>query len=196
MQPDKSVFTALTLFVSKKRGQLQMCIDYRVFNSVMVKNKYLLPQIDDLLDRLAGAILFSCIESKSGYYQIRVAEQDVHKMAMRTRYGSYEFIIIPFRLYNTPATFISIINGIFLEEIYECVAVDIDDIFIYLKNELDHIRDLRQILDKLKKNNFYVNAEKNEFSLSELDFLSGEGIYPQLKKIQAIHELTALRTQK
>ena len=149
-----------------------------------------------MLDRLAGAILFGRIELKSSYYQICVAEENVHKTAMRTQYGSYELIIILFQLYNTHGIFMSIINGIFHEEMDECLVVYIDDIFIYLKNELDHRRYLRRVLDKLKKNKLYVNAEKNEFSLNGLDFLSGEGINPHPKKIQAIHELETLRIQK
>ena len=167
----KSFFGAPVLFVRKKCGQLRMCIDYRTPNRVTIKNNYPLPQVDDLLDRLAGAIHFSRIDLKSEYYQIRVAEQDVHKMAMQTRYGSYEFLVMPFGLCNAPVKFISIINGMFHEKMDEFVMVYIDDILIYSNNELDHARNLRRILGKLGENKLYVNAEKNEFSLSELDFL-------------------------
>ena len=134
-----------------------------------VKHNYPLPRVDDLLDRLAGTKCFSRIDLKSGYYQIRVAAQDVHKTAMRIRYGSYELLVIPFELCNTPATFMSIMNGIFHKEMDECVVVYINDIPIYSRSEIEHARDLRKVLEKLRENKLYVNAEKSEFALKELD---------------------------
>lgn len=105
MTPSKSSFGAPVLFVRKKGGQLQMCVDYRALNQVTVKNNYFLPRVGDLLDRLTGAIHFSRIDLKLGYYQIRVANEDMHKTAMRTRYDSYEFLVIPFGLYNASQPF-------------------------------------------------------------------------------------------
>lgn len=110
---------------------MRMCIDYRALNRVTVKNNYPLTRVDDLLDRLAGTTYFRRIDLKSGYYQIRVAAQDVQKTAMRTWYGSYEFFVISFGLCNAPATFMSIMNGIFHEEIDRCVVIYINDILIY-----------------------------------------------------------------
>ena len=165
VRPSKSAFAAPILFVSKKGGQMRMCIDYRAFNRMTVKNNYLLPRIDDLLDRLAGAKCFCRIDLKSGYYQIRVAAQDVHKTSMRTRYGLYEFFVMPFGLCNAPATFMFIMNGIFHDEMDECVVIYIDDILIYSRSEVEHARDLRKVLEKLRENKLYVNAEKNEFAL-------------------------------
>ena len=118
--------------------------------SVFTNNNYHLSRVDDFLDRLAGATNFSRIDLKSGYYQIRVTNEDVHKTAMRTQYGSYEFVIMPFGLCNAPATFISIINDFVHEEMDECVMVYIDNIFIYSRNELDHARDLRGVLEKFR----------------------------------------------
>ena len=188
VRPSKSPFGAPVLFVSKKGGQLQMCIDYRALNRVMVKNNYPLPRVDDLLDRLAGAKCFSRIDLKSGYYQIRVAAQDVHKMTMRTRYGSYEFFVMPFGLCNVPATFMSIMNNIFHDEMNECVVVYIDDILIYWRSEVEHAYELRKVLPQLREKKFYVNAEKNEFALKELNFLGhilcGDGICPTRRKFK------------
>lgn len=127
------------LFMSKKDGQMQMCIDYRVLNKVTVKNNFPLPRVNDLLDRLAGITDFSCIDLKSDYYQIRVAEADVYKTTMKTRYGLYKFLIMPFELSNALAIFMSIMNFIFYEEMDECVVVSIDDILIYSNSEDDHI---------------------------------------------------------
>jgi hypothetical protein len=200
IRPSKSPFDAPVLFVSKKGGQLRMCVDYRALNRVTIKNNYPLPRVDDLLDRLTGATHFSRVDLKSGYYQIRVANEDVHKTAMRTRYGSYEFLVMPLGLCNAPATFMSIMNRIFHEEMDECVVVYIDNILIFSRSEFDHARDLRWVLEKLRQHKLYANAEKSEFALRELEFLghvlSGEGIRPDPKKIQAIREWEVPRTQK
>lgn len=112
-----------------------------------------------------------------------MADEDVHKTAMRARYGSYEFLVILFELYNAAATFMSIMNGIFYEEMDKCVVVYIDEIFIYSKSELDHAWDLRRVLEKLRQNKFYMNAEKNEFSLYAKPYVELRCIRPDPKKI-------------
>ena len=136
-----------------------------------VKNNYPLPRIDDLLDRLASAKYFSRIDLKSGYYQIQIDEGDVHKMTMRTRYGSYEFLVMPFALCNAPATFMSIMNLVFHKEMDECMVVYIDDILVYSRTEVDHARDLEKVLSKLRQNWLFANVQKSEFFLQELEFL-------------------------
>ena len=135
-----------------------------------VKNNYLLPRVDDLLNRLADATYFSRIDLKSGYYQIRVANEDVHRTTIQTRYGSYEFLLMSFKLCNASTIFMSIMNGISYEEMDECVVIYIDDVLVYSKSELDHAQDLRQILEKLTQYKLYANAEKSEFSSRELEF--------------------------
>jgi hypothetical protein len=114
IKPSKSPYGAPVLFVHKKDGTLRMCVDYRALNKATVKNRYPLPRIDDLFDRLSGAKVFSRIDLHSGYDQIRIAEGDEEKTTCRTRYGSYEFLVMPFGLTNALATFCILVNGLMI----------------------------------------------------------------------------------
>jgi len=142
IKPSKSPYGAPVLFVHKKDGTLKMCVDYRDFNKVTVKNQYPLPRIDDLFDRLSGAKVFSRIDLRSGYYQIRVAKGDEEKTTCRMRYGSYEFLVIFFGLTNAFATFCTFMNGIFREWLDDFVVVYIDDILIYSGSLEEHVEHL------------------------------------------------------
>ena len=177
-----------------------MCIIYKALNKETIQNKCPLPRIDDLFDRLAGAKYFSRIDLKSGYYQIRIANEDVENTACRTRYGSYEFLVMSFGLCNAPLTFTTLLNTIFREEMDDFVIVYIDDILVYSKTAEEHARYLEVVLKKLKDNKLYANGEKSDFARQNIEFLghvvTRDGIKPDMKKVKAIQEWKRPSTQK
>ena len=190
IQPSKSPYGSPVLFVKKKEGTLRMCVDYRALNKITIKNKYPLPRIDELLDRLVGAKYFTKIDLRSGYHQVRIAEQDIPKTAFNTRYGHYEFLVLPFGLCNAPATFMYLMNELFKKHLDAFVIVYIDDILIYSKTKEEHEIHVRKVLDILRENQLYAKKEKCEMFRTEVSFLghriSGAGIAMEKEKIQSI----------
>ncbi|KAG8503348.1 hypothetical protein CXB51_001307 [Gossypium anomalum] len=150
---------------------MRMCIDYRQLNKVTIKNKYPLPRIDDLFDRLKGEPVFSKIDLRSGYYQLRLKDSDIPKMAFPTRYGHYEFLVMPFRLMNVPTIFMDLMNKIFRPYLDRFVIVFIDDILIYSRDEIEHAEHLRIVLQALRDKQLYTKFSKCEFWLCEVGFL-------------------------
>nr|GFB78005.1 putative reverse transcriptase domain-containing protein [Tanacetum cinerariifolium] len=138
IRPSSSPWGAPVLFVKKKDGSFRMCIHYRELNKLTVKNRYPLPRIDNLFDQLQGSSVYSKIDLRSGYHQLRVREEDVPKTAFRTRYGHYEFQVMPFRLTNGPAVFMDLMNRVCKPYLVKFMIVFIDDILIYSKDEKEH----------------------------------------------------------
>ena len=186
----KSPYGAPVLFVKKKDGTLRMCIDYRALNKITIKNKYPLPRIDDLLDRLLGAKYFSKIDLRSGYHQVRIAEEDVPKTAFRTRYGHYEFLVMPFGLTNAPATFMHLMQQTFRKYLDDFVIVFLDDVLVYSRSKEEHDKHLRIVLETLRENKLYAKLSKCEFYSKEISFLghviNEHGIKMEPSKVDAV----------
>ncbi|XP_055814461.1 uncharacterized protein LOC129884138 [Solanum dulcamara] len=191
IRPSISPWGAPVLFVKKKDGTPRLCIDYRQLNKITIKNSYPLPRIDDLFDQLKGVNLFSKIDLRSGYHQLRVRKEDIPKTAFRTRYGHYEFLVMPFGLTNAPAIFMDLMNRVFRPYLDQFVVVFIDDILIYSKNEEEHDKHLRIVLQILQKKKLYARLSKCEFWLGEVAFLghivSESGSWLQVKPVLLEH---------
>ena len=148
-----------------------MCVDYRPLNTITVKNKYPLPRIDILFDQYLRAKVFSKIDWRSGYHQIKIRSEDVPKTAFSTRYGLYEYLIMSFGLTNAPTYFMYLMNSVFMLELDKFVAVFINDILIYSENEEDHAEHLRIVLTRLREHKLYAKFSKCEFWLRKVPFL-------------------------
>ena len=148
-----------------------MCIDYRQLNKVTIRNQYPLPQIDDLFDQLQGARVFSRIDLRSGYHQLRIRESYIPKTTFKTRYGRYEFVVMSFGLTNAPAAFMDLMNRVFHPYLDRFVIVFIDDILVYSRSELEHERHLGLVLQTLKQYQLYAKFSKCEFWLGRVGFL-------------------------
>ncbi|GJS79050.1 putative reverse transcriptase domain-containing protein [Tanacetum coccineum] len=171
IRPSSSPWGSLVLFVKKKDGSFQMCIDYRELNKLTVKNRYLLLRVDDLFDQLQGSSIYSKIDLRPGYHQQRVHEEDIPKTAFRTRYGHYKFQVMPFGLTNLPAVFMDLMNRVCKPYLDKFVIVFIDDILIYSKSKQEHEEHLKLILELLKKEQLYAKFSKCEFWIPRVQFL-------------------------
>jgi hypothetical protein len=163
IRPSTSPWGCSTLFVEKKDKELRLCVDCRPLNAVSIKNKYPVPCIDILFDQLAGAQVFSKIDLRSGYHQIKIHAEDIPKTAFTTRYRLYEYLVMSFELTNAPAHFMYLMNSVFMLELDQFVIVFIDDILVYSKSMEEHEEHLLIVLRWLREHQLYAKFSKCEF---------------------------------
>ena len=172
IRPSNSSFGAPLLFTKKKDGSLQPCIDYRKINAVTRKVRYTLPPINHLLEQIHKAKIFTKIDLRGAFNLIRVAEGHEQYTAFRTRYGLFEYLVMPFSLANAPPTFQRMVNEMLQEYVDRFVIVYIDDILVFSDTEANHVEHVRLVLEQLRKFNLYAKATKAPFTL-RLSITSG-----------------------
>lgn len=190
IRPSVSPYGAPVLFVKKKEGTLRMCVDYRALNKITIKNKYPLPRIDDLFDQIKGATVFSKIDLRSAYHQLRIVDEDIPKTAFRTRYGHFEWLVVSFGQSNAPASFQALINHLFQPLLDQCVIVYLDDILIYSRTPEEHEQHLRKVLEILRSNHLYAKWSKCDLFKDEVEYLGhllcADGVKADPAKVKAI----------
>ncbi|GJR66751.1 putative reverse transcriptase domain-containing protein [Tanacetum coccineum] len=198
IRPSLSPWGAPVLFVKKKDGSFRMCIDYHELNKLTIKNCYSLPRIDDLFDQLQGSSVYSKIDMRSGYQHLRIKEENILIIAFRTRYGHFEFQVMPFGLTNAPAVFMDLMNRVCKPYLDKFVIVFINDILVYSKDEEEHGKHLKIILELLKKERLYAKFSKCDFWLDSVQYLGHvidrNGVHVDPAKIEAIKNWAAPTT--
>jgi hypothetical protein len=190
IRPSASLWGSPALFVPKKDGTQHLCVDYQALNAVTIKNKYPLPQINDLMDQLRQVKFFSKIDLQSSYHQMKIRLEDIHKIVFVTRYGQYMYTVVSFGLTNAPAYFTNMMNKVFMDELDKCVIVFINDILVFSKTAEGHEGHLRIVLGKLRQHQLYAKFSKCEFWMEEVAFLghvlSAKGVVVDPSKIEAV----------
>ncbi|MBW0540594.1 hypothetical protein O181_080309 [Austropuccinia psidii MF-1] len=169
--PSPSSTGAPVLFVKKKDGGLCLCVDYHKLNSVTRKNRYPFPPMNQLLNVFNGSTIFSKIDLNGAYNLLRIKEGDEHLTAFRTKYGSYEYLVMPFDLTNAPASFQNLVNYIFLDFLDMFAVVYLDDIMVFFSSEEEHVKHVASVLQRLRDNNLFAKASKCVFHASSVEYL-------------------------
>ena len=200
IRQSKSSAGAPIIFVKKKDGTLRLCVDYRGINAVTVKNRYPIPLIGELLDRMAHARVFTKIDLRGAYNLVRIREGDEWKTAFRTRYGLFEYLVMPFGLTNAPATFQSLMHDVFKDILDVFVVVYLDDILVFSQNAEEHYVHVRDVLQRLRDNQLYAKLEKCSFSTTSVEFLgyviTPEGLSMDESKVKTVKEWATPSTMK
>lgn len=190
IRPSTSPWDSLVLFVTKNDHTLRLCVDYRMLNKVTIKNKYSLPMIKDLFYQLNGATVFSKIDLRLCYHQVRLKDEHVPKTAFQTRYGHFEFVVMPFGLTNALVVFMDLMNKIFNPYLDDFGVVFVDDILIHSKTDEDHDRYLEIMLETLRMSQLYAKYEKYDFWQDKVKFLgqviSKDGVAMDPSKLEAV----------
>ncbi|XP_071909528.1 uncharacterized protein [Coffea arabica] len=190
IQPSNNSFASPVLLVKKKDGSWRFCVDYRQLNELTVKDKFPMPLIDELIDELHGSRYFTKIDLRAGYHQIRVKMEDRHKTAFRTHQGLYEFKVMPFGLTNAPATFQSLMNQVFKEQLRKFVIVFFDDILVYSPTLETHLQHVTEVLDLLRQHQLFAKQSKCCFAQTQMEYLghiiTAEGVQADPRKIEGM----------
>jgi hypothetical protein len=194
--PSTSPWGAPVLFAPKSDGGLRMCLDYRAINKGTIKDKNPIPRVDEIFDRLQGAKHFATLDLRYGYYQIKVREQDIPKTCIRTRYGSFEFLVMPFGFTNAPSVFQALMNTIFRDLVDVYVMCYLDDILVYSKNLVDHKQHIQEVLRRLRQEKLFCKRYMCHFNRQEVKFLGHvvgpRGVAMQPDKVAAIQDWPTL----
>lgn len=200
IRPSSSPWRSPIVLVPKKNKDWRLCVDYRHLNNITRKDKYPMPNIEEILDSLAGATIFSKLDALSGYHQIPMAEEDSEKTAFVCKEGIFEYIKMPFGLVNAPATFQRIMDKILEKEKWKFAAVYLDDIIIYSKSKDDHEKHLKIVCDKLKLAGIILNEKKCVYNVESINILGhivdNKGIRPDPERITAIKQFPLPKTKK
>ena len=200
IRPSSSPYSSPAILVRKKDKSWRLCVDYRQLNAITVKNKYPIPVIEDLLDELQGATVFSKLDLHSGYHQILMQPNDIAKTTFTTHMGHYEYLVMPFGLTNAPATFQQLMNNIFAKHLRKFVLVFFDDILVYSQTPQQHKQHLSCILKLMRLHQLKAKMSKCQFAVSSVDYLghviSGEGVTTDPSNIAEITNWETPKTTK
>jgi Reverse transcriptase (RNA-dependent DNA polymerase) len=192
IRSSKSPYGAPLFFVKDGDKPLRGVVDYRALNRITKPNNASLPRSDEMFDRLGGARVFSKLDLKTGFHQIRIRPEDIEKTAFNTKYGQFEYLVMPMGLCNGPETFQTLMNEIFYDCIDEFLVVYMDDLLVFSKNEEDHLKHLNTVLSRLKEHELYVSTKKCAFMSTEMEFLGfivgREGLRMDPTKIKVIED--------
>eukprot|EP00798_Chlamydomonas_sp_ICE-L_P021405 gene21405-biopygen30117 len=199
--PSSSPYGAPIMIIAKPGGVgYRVVCDWRALNNITIKNRYPLPRIDETIDRLSGATIFSSLDLTSGYYQIRISDEDAPKTAFTTPMGQYEFKVLGMGLANAPATFHAVMNKIFAPYLHKFVVVYLDDILVYGRNPEEHAANLEKVLQVLQDEEFYAKLSKCTFNQSEIKFLGHiigrDGVKVNPKKVATVRDWPTPRHAK